>query len=86
MDKLNELARYTDASFSLEYNEHKSVYEAAQSYHNGPLKYDEVGAIDWDKDIWVLQVYPKTPVGFIAGISNDLDALVNWAIKGAQEY
>lgn len=48
--------------------------------------YDEVGEVDYQKDIWTVQVYARTPVGFIAAVSNNLDLLIDWAVEGARDY
>ena len=92
MSNLTELAAATKCDFTLEFNPHKSSYQSAKEYitnlqelNNDPL-YDEVGTIDYTKDIWTIQVYPSTPVGFIAGVSNNLDELLDWAIEGAKDY
>ena len=87
MNKLDRLAQVVKASGSIELNPHKAIYEEACSYFNDQgFKRDVVGEIDWTKDIWEVHIYPKTPVGFICGISNDIDALLDWAIEGAVEY
>ena len=88
MNRLTKLAEATKCDFHLEFNPHKSLYETAEQ-HFIPMVddfYDTVGEIDYSKDIWTIQVYPRTPVGFIAAISNNLDALLDWAIDGAKEY
>lgn len=89
-NKLHELSVVIKCDFNLQFNPHKSVYETAEKYiremGNGDGFYDEVETIDFGKDIWTIQVYPRTPVGFIAGVSNDLDALLDWAIEGAKAY
>jgi hypothetical protein len=90
MSKLEDLAKVTECNFHLEFNPHKSTYEEAEPYireiGDGSGFYDEVGELDFTKDIWTLQIYPRTPVGFIAGVSNNLDDLVDWGIDGAKEY
>lgn len=90
MDKLQTLAEAIVCNFHLEFNPHKSMYEQAEEYirgmGDGSGFYDEVGDIDFTKDIWVLQIYPRTPIGFIAGVSNNLDELLDWGIEGAKEY
>lgn len=87
---LDQLAEATKCNFHLEFNPHKSYYEDAKEYittmGNGDGFYDEVGDIDYVKDIWTIQVYPRTPVGFIAAVSNDPDALIEWAIAGTKGY
>ena len=92
MDKLQELRKIVKCGIHIESNIHKDMYETAEQYY-GEYVYDEsnhlydiVGEIDWDKDIWTVHVYPRTPVGFIAGLSNDLDELLDWAIQGAKDY
>lgn len=89
MSKLQHLAKHTKCNFHLEFNAHKSYYEKPEEYYsqmgNGHF-YDEVGDIDYLKDIWTVQIYARTPVGFIAAISNDIDSLLDWAIEGAINY
>lgn len=90
MSNLQDLAETTKCNFHLEFNPHKATYEDAEEYintmGNGDGFYDEVGKIDFAKDIWTLQIYPRTPVGFIAGVSNGLDELISWGIEGAKGY
>jgi len=88
-DKLNELRKIAECGIHIESNIHKDMYETAEQYYGEYIAdhfYNTVGKIDYEKDIWTIQVYPKTPVGFIAGISNDLDSLINWAIKVTANY
>jgi len=89
MDKFLELAKLTKASYILGCNEPRGFYEDPKEYYTGKehgIYPDQVGEIDWSLDIYEIQVYPKTPVGFIKAISNDLDALLDWAIEGAKNY
>jgi len=89
-DKLLQLAAVTDCNFHLEFNPHKAMYEDAKKYitemGNGDGFYDEVGDIDYSKDIWTIQVYPRTRVGFISAVSNNPYELIDWAIEGAKDY
>lgn len=83
MNKLKELAKRNYDSIDLVLNEHRSVYENASTYYKDAtrsLSPDVIGEIDYTKDIWTLQVYPRTPVVHYLGISNDLDALIEWGL------
>lgn len=82
MSKLQELSALVKASWSIEFNPHKAYYEDAESYFGrDTAMWEAIGDIDWGKDIWDLCAYPNTPVAFIRGLSNDLDSLIEWAIK-----
>lgn len=83
--RIQQLSEVTNCNFHLEFNPHKSVYEEAQEYI-GRNFYDELDGLDFTKDIWTLQIYPRTPIGFIAGVSNNLDELLDWGIEGAKGY
>lgn len=87
-NRLNELRKIVECGIHIESNVHKDMYETAEQYYISYVKdfYDVVGDLDYNKDIWTIQVYPKTPIGFIAGISNNLDELIEWAIEGAKDY
>ena len=88
--KLQELTNVINCNFTLDFNPHKSSYEDAETYitemGNSDGFYDEVGELDYTKDIWTIQVYPHTPIGFISGVSNNLDELLDWAIEGSKNY
>jgi hypothetical protein len=88
MEKLIELTKLTKASFELAANEHRVFYEEPEEYYFGVrgIEPDRVGEIDWEKDIWDIMVYPRTPVGFVRAISNDLESLIDWAIEAAKEW
>lgn len=87
MNKLKELSKFIGASGTIDFNPHKAYYEKAYDYFNGrDFKPDVIGDIDWNKDIWEVHIYPRTPVGFICGISNNIDDLLDWAIEGCKEY
>lgn len=82
MEELLKIAQLISSSMSLELNEYKSYYEDPHVYYmvNTSVPPDLVGEIDWEKDIWELRVYPRTPISFFHGISNDLEALLKWAV------
>ncbi len=88
----DNLVKATGCTFHLEFNPHKINYETVKKYLDSLNLggdddfYDVVGELDYDKDLWTLQVYPRTPVGFIAGCSNDLEALLKWGAEGAKDY
>ena len=87
MSGLRNLQEHVKASAHIELNPHKAFYEDAEAYFKDrDIDCDHVGKLDWSKDIWTAQVYPSTPIGFILGISNDIDALVEWAVEGAKGY
>lgn len=85
MDKLRLLASVAKAGFSLEVNPFLGFYQGAEDYFaNASVGWEPVGDIDWERDIWEVQAYPRTPVGFIYGISNDPELLIEWAIEGCR--
>lgn len=85
MNLLKKLGRNTKAEFILSFNPHKGIYQSMEDYVKdmGPAI---VGDLYFDKDMWYLQVYPATPVGFVNGVSNDLRALLKWGIQAAKDY
>lgn len=67
-------------SFSLTFNEHKNYYEAADEYLarlGAKLNHDVVGSHPTEESLYVLQVYPDTPVGFVLYVSGDMDAVLD---------
>lgn len=83
MEKLVELAAKVQCTLDLEFNPHKGMYESAERYfRNLDLFGSELlEQVDLSKDIWVLRVYFRTPIGFHYLVSNDLDRLVEEALK-----
>lgn len=87
MDKLLELTELTKCTFILTLNEHNDFYERAQLYYaTRGLDDMFLGEIDWTKPLFKLQVYPRTPVMFVMGISNNLDELVDWALAQVKDW
>lgn len=70
---------------SLTHNQHRSCYETVQQFtEDGPYKPDWISpeqralAIEHD-EVWVLHVYPRTPVGFYAYAAWQLHELLAYA-------
>lgn len=74
------------ASLHLTHNDHTTCYETVESYCSRPYFDDK----DWvseeqkkkafeTQEIWELQWYPETPVGFYKLIAADLDVLLEAA-------
>lgn len=68
-----------EASLTITHNDHKGVYETVEKFTEGP------GAIEWASDeerkraietdeIWEVQWYPDTPVGFCIVQASSLEA------------
>lgn len=77
------------AGLSLDHNPHKGVYETVEQYVNGMPDYfdDECWATPTSKqraietnELWVIQWYPNTPVGFNNMAGATLDELLK-AVK-----
>ena len=84
---IEQLAAECKASVHIDINPFRAYYQSADDWlATDGTKLDHVGDIDTAKDIYVVQAYPRTPVGFISGVSNDLDELLKWAIEGAKDY
>lgn len=75
------------ASLHLEHNDHKSNYETVEEW---ALRNDDSHYADWVSDeqrakaiatdeLWTLQWYPETPVGFCCMVAADLDVLLEAA-------
>lgn len=87
MDKLiKELTGICKASVHIDINPFKAYYESAEEWFDHEANDDVIGELDLTKDIYVVQAYPKTPVGFIRGVSNDLETLLKWAIEASKDY
>lgn len=82
MTLLTELANNC-LTFSIDYNEHLGFYESSNYYYMGNFSY--VNLTDWNAPVWSIQVYPNTPVSFYSAVSNNLDSLIEWAIKESKE-
>jgi hypothetical protein len=73
-----------DASLHLTHNDHKSVYETVQEYRETREVEDHEWASAEQRDkayatgeLWELQWYPDTPVGFYVLYAADFDALMD---------
>ena len=75
-------------SLTLTHNGHKDYYEAVESYERSSFPESPIGwvseeqrrkAIEAD-DVWVLQWYPETPIGFVRLAACDLSALLEAAL------
>lgn len=80
------------ASLHLTHNDHKSVYETVEQWE--ATNAGDGNLYDWVSDgqrqkaiatneVWTLQWYPKTPVGFCALAAADLGVLLEEANKDA---
>jgi hypothetical protein len=75
-------------SLTIEHNPHKNYYESIPEYVSGPnnfsshFKNDEAydRCIDTN-ELWVMQWYPDTPVGFIAVCAPTLNELIEYALE-----
>ena len=87
MIELSEIAKHIACEFRLTYNQHKGYYikepEAIKKEYMTMLP-QQIGVIDWTKDIWYIQIYPYTPIGFSNAVSNDLKALLDWGVSFAK--
>ena len=66
----------------LAHNEYKDYYlplETAIEEEKDWIEPSEQDMARVSGDIWTLQWYPKTPVGFVRGASANLDRLLIWA-------
>lgn len=89
MEKLLELSALVECSIQLHFNEHKEDYESVAKHWFDPrgarISPEIVGELNIDADVWTLRIYSRTPVAFYEAISNDLDALIQWAIDAVKE-
>lgn len=75
-------------SLSLEHNEHKNYYDDIGDFINS-LKYNDEDFVSLEEkqrcidtdEIWVLQYYPNTPVGYNLIIASTLDAILEQVQK-----
>lgn len=80
-------------SFTLSYNEHKCYYnknaaEIKEFYRQGGDEIDfedDTKNIDFNKDIFELQWYKDTPVGFYSLYANNLDDLLKQVKETLEE-
>ena len=72
MDALLEKIReQTECSLYITLNDHNNFYEdATEYYEKRDLLEDQ--EIDLDRDIWAIQWYSRTPVGFYYILTNDI--------------
>lgn len=73
----------------LSHNEHRDYYESATEWignQDAPFKDDEskARAIATDS-VWVLQWYPRTPVGFRIIAAPTLEEALDWAAEIEKE-
>ncbi len=80
---LADLPRHK-ASLTIEHNDHLSCYETVAEWCAGQTIFSwrdgeaQQRAINSD-ELWTMQWYPDTPVGFIAVAAPTLDELLAWA-------
>lgn len=79
-------------SFSLNYNDHRCMYETAEQtmeHHAGDPKSDYYGEVSADErakmidtnTIWTLHIYPNSPVGFNVYHAATLDTAIDLAMR-----
>jgi hypothetical protein len=81
MDKLIELSKKVAVSVHVDFNPHKDFYESAENYFGNFMDQSQLEGVDLSKDIWTVQFYPHTPIGFYQLIGNDLEELLDLALK-----
>ena len=62
-------------SYTISFNDHKSVYQKPQDYYFPFMEEDEIletTDIDWTKNIYELHWYKDTPVGFYRVFGNNI--------------
>ena len=69
------------SSASLEINPQKSYYQSIYDYLKENNDLEELENIDESKPLYVLQVYPRTPIGFNIYYAQDFCECVNKAKK-----
>jgi hypothetical protein len=74
-------------SLTIEHNPHRDYYESITDYINRDedrfdweTPEDRQTAIDTD-ELWIMQWYPNTPVGFNAVAAPTLEKLLAWALR-----
>ena len=73
--------------FSLEHNPHKACYETINEYLDGlDERINTIEPTELKKclelnELWVLQIYPTTPIGFYWFAASNLEKLLEMANK-----
>ena len=67
-------------TFTLEHNPHKAVYQSVEDFINGNPFYSDLDVGNKKKcieadEIWILQYYPHTPIGFHVILSHSWEDL-----------
>lgn len=90
-DLLRGLLRGEHSSLSIDFNDHAANYiDAAKERADGDLPDDEwISESERDKalglnQVWTLQWYPDTPVGFCRKRASTLPALLMWIAENAR--
>jgi len=65
-------------TYSLNYNDHLNYYYTPEENYSE----EDLEGIDTSKDIYQLQIYPRTPVGFIRITANSIEELQEELKKG----
>lgn len=69
----------------LEHNSHLNVYATVEEYYpDGWLSDEQREKAIASNNVWSLQWYPDTPVGFYRLVASDLEILLQEAIKANQ--
>jgi len=83
--KLAERFPRHDAGLYLTHNEHRDVYESVEQYHAGSddkwVSEEQRQKAIAENNVWRLQWYPDTPIGFYELLACDLDVLLEAAKK-----
>ncbi|HWW56373.1 MAG TPA: hypothetical protein VN047_05740 [Sphingopyxis sp.] len=90
-DMLRGLLRGEHSSLHLSFNDHAANYlDATKERADGDLPDDEwVSESERDKalglnQVWTLQWYPNSPVGFCRKRASSLDALLSWVAENGR--
>jgi hypothetical protein len=75
----------------MQHNEHKDYYQSVEGYikenpnMNWVSKAEMENAIETD-DMWAVQWYPDTPIGFYWVAACSLEALLLWCLEWRKEH
>ena len=71
----------TCMSYSIEYNEHHTLYENPSKYYVD----DDTSHLDLSKPVLRLCIYPRTPVGFMLFCANSTEELREILLEAVTE-
>lgn len=80
-------------SLTLTHNGHKDYYETIEEWEESKNKSGEVSWVNEEErtkafahgDVWEIQWYPRTPIGFYSLAASSLDILLAAAVKVQEE-